>query len=167
MNKKINKDWPTAQETSSLTSLGLFFSSSSFWVVVVAILVVVVVIHIHIHVVGGVMEKREDAGGRVEVVMVWSWLSTKLSSPWLLYFGQSWGWVEVWVKVWIVVKFRAFKHETPTWTPTLAKLGNWEIELGLSWGTSWRLSWACLNAPNECLVNVKRYSVSIEKTLYI
>jgi hypothetical protein len=64
-----------------LTSLGLFFSSSSFWVVVVAILVVVVVIRIHIHVVGGVMEKREDAGGRVEVVMVWSWLSTKLSSP--------------------------------------------------------------------------------------
>ena len=94
------------------------------------------------------MEKREDAGGRVEVVMVWSWLSTKLSSPWLLYFGQSWGWVEVWVKVWIVVKFRAFKHETPTWTPTLAKLGNWEIELGLSWGTSWRSSWACLNDPN-------------------
>jgi hypothetical protein len=36
MNKKIIKDLPTAQETSSLTSLGLFFfCSSSFSVVAV------------------------------------------------------------------------------------------------------------------------------------
>jgi hypothetical protein len=58
------------------------------------------------------------------------------------------GEVEVWVEVEKVWKKNAFKHATPTWTPTLAKLGNWGIELGSSWGTSWRSSWATLKPPN-------------------